>query len=83
VRWWWLARPKHRQRQRVDRFRVVRIIWFNDVRIVRVTYLRVLWVDALRVLWLDGIRLGLDRVGSVRLNCIGEPGGCGRGCTCG
>jgi hypothetical protein len=78
VRWWWLARPKHRQRQRVDRFRVVRIIWFNDVGIVRVAYLRILGVD---VLWLDGIRIGLDRVGSVRINCIGKPCGCVLGCT--
>ncbi len=73
MRWWWLARPKHRQQHRVDRFRIV---WFNDVRIVWVSYLRVVWVDALWILWLDGIRIGLDRVGSVRLNRIGKHGGC-------
>jgi hypothetical protein len=87
VRWWWLARPKHRQRHWVDRCRVIRILWFNDVRIVWVAYLRVIGVDALRIRRLDGIRIGLDRVGSVRINGIGKHGGrirgCGPGCASG
>ena len=75
MRWWWLAGPKHWQRQRVDRFWVIRIIWFNYVRIVRVACLRVacvrvFWVDAL---WRHGLRIGLDRVGSVRIHCVGKP----------
>lgn len=65
MRWWWFVRPKHRQRHRVDRFR---IIWFNGVRVVWVGYLGVIRVDAIWVLGLH--RIGLDRVGSVRFSCI-------------